>query len=307
MRILFAGTPDIAVPSLELLSKSFDVCGVLTNPDRKQGRKKVLVPSPVKEKALELDIPVFQPEKLDSSFCNTVKELKPDLLVCIAFGKIFRQSFLEIFPEGGINLHPSLLPLYRGPSPISEAILNGDKVSGISIQRLAKEMDSGNILHQEKFTLNGDETTESLTQRVAEMGAPLIVEVVKGIKNGTVKEYEQDHESATFCALIKKEDGLINWSSSTDKILNSIRAFTPWPLAYTRYGDKTLNILEAEKGEDVDGQPGTVIEYSKQRGYQIKTSDGSIIVKKLQLQSKKALDYKSFNNGVQNFVGTLLG
>ncbi len=198
MRILFAGTPDIGVPSLEFLAREFEICGVLTNPDSRQGRKKVLIPSPVKETALELNIPVFQPEKLDEDFCEIIKSLKPDLLVCIAFGKIFRKSFLEIFPMGGINLHPSLLPIYRGPSPLSEAIKNGDKITGITVQRLAKKMDSGNILLQEELKLEDTETTESLTNRVAILGAPLVLKVVKELSDNKTTEYEQDHSKATF-------------------------------------------------------------------------------------------------------------
>lgn len=313
MRVFFAGTPEIAVPSLTALSKDFDVCGVLTNPDRQKGRKKVLHPSPVKAKALELGIEVFQPEKLNEDFYNSVRELKPDILVFFAFGKIFKPAFLDIFPSGGVNIHPSLLPIYRGPSPINAAILNGDKVSGISIQRAAAKMDSGNILLQEIFKLAENETTGSLTDRVALMAAPLISKVVQEIDNETITEYVQDEDAVTFCKLIKKEDGIIDWHKGSNEILNSIRAYSPWPLAQTMFNDKTLNILEAELSEielletDMEAEPGKVLVYTKSDGYLVKTGDGAINIKCLQLQSKKALDYKSFNNGVQNFVNTILG
>lgn len=307
MRILFAGTPDIGVPSLEALNSNFQVCGVLTNPDRSQGRKKKLVPSPVKEKAMELGLKVIQPEKLSEAE-NEIKALNPDLLVCIAFGKIFKKEFLDLFKYGGINLHPSLLPIYRGPSPLSEAIKNGDTVTGISIQRMAMKMDSGNILHQEKLELDGTETTGSLTQDVAIKGASLIIDVVKGIEEGNIQEFEQDHSKATFCKLIKKSDGIINWAMSTNELLNFIRAYNPWPWAQTTFLDKSLNIIEAKKAnEKIEGKPGEVLSYSKKDGYLVKTSDGAIYLTMLQLQSKKVLDYKSFNNGVQNFVGTQLG
>lgn len=311
MRILFAGTPYIGVPSLVALHENFEVVGVLTNPDRPQGRKKKLVPSPVKEKALELGLNVIQPEKL-SEVTEEINALKPDLLVCIAFGKIFKKGFLDLFKFGGINLHPSLLPIYRGPSPISEAIKNGDKVTGISIQRLALKMDSGNILHQEELELDGTETTGSLTDKVAKLGAPLIVDVVTKIANGKISEFEQEHEKATFCKLIKKSDGIIDWSMKTSDLLNFIRAFNPWPLAQATFIDKSLNIIEAKLAEDIEvnelnGEPGEVLSYSKANGYLVKTSDGAIYITMLQLQSKKILDYKSFNNGVQNFVGARLG
>lgn len=307
MRVLFAGTPDIGVPSLEALYSNFEVCGVLTNPDRPQGRKKKLVPSPVKEKALELGLNVIQPEKLSDAI-EEIKELNADLLVCIAFGKIFKKDFLDLFKFGGINLHPSLLPIYRGPSPISEAIKNGDKETGISIQRLALKMDSGNILYQEELVLDGTETTGTLTQDVALKGAPLIVKVVKGIAEGNIDEFEQDHSKATFCKLIEKSDGIIDWTMTTDDLLNFIRAYNPWPWAQTTFLDKSLNIIEAKKADvEIEGKPGEVISYSKKDGYLVKTFDSAIYVTMLQLQSKKILDYKSFNNGVQNFVGAQLG
>lgn len=308
MRIVFAGTPEIGVPSLESLAKEFNVCGVLTNPDREKGRKKILQPSAVKEKALELGIKVFQPEKLTSEFYNEIIELKPDLLVCIAYGKIFKPEFLNLFPLGGVNIHPSLLPIYRGPSPISEALLNGDKESGISIQRLAQKMDSGNILHQSKFIISDSDTTGTLTAKIAIDAAPLICDVVRNIKNNTVTEFTQDESKATFCKLIKKEDGRINWNSSSKNIINEIRAYNPWPLAQTEFGDKGLNILEATYSDiEKDGVPGLVREYSKNSGFLVNTGDGTIWITMLQLQSKKALDFKSFNNGVKDFINSVLG
>ena len=314
MRVFFAGTPEIAVPSLVALNEEFEVCGVLTNPDRQKGRKKVLHPSPVKVKALELGINVYQPEKLNQDFYNQVTLLKPDLLVFFAFGKIFKPEFLSIFNLGGVNIHPSLLPIYRGASPISTAILNGDKASGISIQRAADKMDSGDILLQEEFKIDANETTGSLTIRVAKIAAALITKVVHDINNGTVSEYSQDESKVSFCKLIKKEDGVINWNDTSFKILNGIKAYNPWPLAQTKFNDKTLNILEAKDMEilpeteiKLEGDPGQVLFYTKSDGFLIKTGDGAIYVTCLQLQSKKALDYKSFNNGVQNFVDTILG
>ncbi len=308
MRILFAGTPDIAVPVLDALSKKYDICGVLTNPDTVQGRKKTLQPPPVKIKAEELGLKVYQPEKLNNEFYSLIRGLNADILICFAYGKIFKKEFLELFPFGGLNIHPSLLPKYRGPSPISVAILNGDSISGITIQRLALKMDSGNILLQEEFCINKDDTTQSLTERVAHLSSDYMLQVMEDIVNSRVKERAQDDSKATFCKLIKKEDGLINWSLPGEQLVNQIRAFNPWPLAHTTFGDKNLNILEAEIALNVpEGEPGQVLEYSKQRGFLVKTGDGGIYITRLQLQSKKVLDYKSFNNGVQNFVGTKLG
>ena len=308
MKILFAGTPEIGIPSLVELNKHYEICGVLTNPDRPKGRKKKLHPSPIKASAIELNLEIFQPEKLNEDFYSQIKQLQPDILVCIAYGKIFKQEFLDLFPYGGVNIHPSLLPKYRGSSPLNSAILNGDKVSGISIQRLAKKMDSGNILLQEKFNIDETDTTGSLISKVGIASAPLIKSVIDSFINGTINEYEQNDSAATFCKLINKSDGIINWSENSVEILNKIRAYNPWPIAHTVFDGKTLNILEAKMGNtEIESEPGKVLSFSKSDGYLIKTGDGALFVTYLQLQSKKALDYKSFNNGVQNFVDTILG
>lgn len=310
MRIIFAGTPEIAVPSLEILAKNFEVCGVLTNPDRPKGRKKKLIPSPVKEKALELGLTVYQPEKLTKAFREEIEALKPDLLVSVAYGKIFREKFLGAFPRGGLNLHPSLLPLYRGASPLMAAILGGDDESGITVQRLAPEMDSGNILVQRSFPMNHTETTLSLTKAVSVTGAEYLLEAVTMIDQGKDEDFAQDHDKATYCTLVQKEDGLINWEEKAELILRKIRAYNPWPLAHTSFEEKGLNILQASlwTGEcSVTGKPGSVLEMNKKEGILIQTGEGIIAVTELQLQSKKVLDHKSFINGVKNFIGAELG
>jgi len=308
MRIIFAGTPDIAVPSLKALSENFDVCAVLTNPDRATGRGKKIVLSPVKEAALELGIEILQPEKLDDSFLQVIKDLKPDLLAVIAFGRIFRKNLLDLFPYGAINLHPSLLPIYRGPSPLNEAIKNGDEKTGISVQKMALKMDSGDILLQPELILDGSETTGSLTEKVSLLGAPLMVEAVNILKKDINAGTPQDDSKATFCKMIEKSDGVLNWKDTSDDIERKIRAFSPWPGTYTYYGEKKLNILEADiyDGEIDDSQPGKVLSLEKKSGIIIKTGDSAIAVKRLQLQSKKPMDYKSFINGNRDFVGSLL-
>ncbi|MBN2657814.1 MAG: methionyl-tRNA formyltransferase [Spirochaetales bacterium] len=308
MRILFAGTPEIAVPSLIALSREFEVCAVLTNPDRETGRGRKIVSSPVCEAARELGLKVLQPEKLDEEFLDEVKKLKPDLLAVIAFGRIFRKNFLDLFPLGGINLHPSLLPRYRGPSPLSEAIRKGDALTGITVQRVALKMDSGDIILQPELKLDGRETTGSLTEKVAALGAPLMVEAVQILKRDPEAGTPQNDGDATFCRLITKEDGLINWSDSAESIERNIRAFSPWPGAFSWYGDKKINILEAEvfKGEVPSGTAGTVLSYSKKDGILIAAGSGILAVRRLQLQSKKPMDYISFVNGNRDFVGSIL-
>lgn len=308
MKIIFAGTPEIAVPSLRALAAKYEVCAVLTNPDSATGRGRNIVCSSVKEAALELGLKVLQPEKLDKAFIEEVRELKPDLLAFFAFGKIFRKNFLDLFPMGGINLHPSLLPTYRGPSPLNEAIRNGDAVTGITLQKAALKMDSGDIILQSELKLDASETTGSLTKKVAELGAPLMVEAVEILLKNPRVGTPQDDSKITFCKLIDKADGLINWNKTSAEIEREIRAFSPWPGSFTFYGEKKLNILEASLYDGVtDESPtGTVLALDKKNGIIIKTSDSALVVKRLQLQSKKPMDYKSFINGNREFVGSKL-
>lgn len=314
MRILFAGTPEIAVPSLESLSREHEIVGVLTNPDRVQGRGNKIASSPVKVKAEALGLPLLQPEKLDEEFRREVASRKPDLLVAVAYGRIFRQDFLDLFPRGGVNLHPSLLPLYRGCSPINAAILNGDEETGVTIQRLALQMDSGDILAQEIYPMRGDETAGELTETFAESGAKLLVQTLAAMEEGRLEPRIQEEDRVTYCGMIKKDDGLICWSDSAVRIDRTLRAYIPWPGAYTYFHGKKLNILEASlfKGE-IPGKdlskvhPGEVLALNKKAGILIQTGEGILAVRSLQLQAKKAMDHLSFCNGTRDFIGSQLG
>ena len=310
MRILFAGTPDIGVPSLEALNRNHTIVGVLTNPDRTKGRGRKVMASHVKEAALRLELPVLQPHKLDAEFRETVAALKPDLLVCIAYGKIFRQPFLDLFPLGGINLHPSRLPELRGPSPLNSIILSGVKESAVTVQKLALEMDSGDILLQETLEVEERETTASLTERVAALGAGYLVSVVDDMEKGETNPRPQDHEKATFCSLIGKNDGLLNWDDTAVQLDRTIRAYTPWPHGFTGWKGQRLNILEAhpfQTDNASDAACGTVTGMDKKEGILIQTGEGQLAVTRLQLQSKKPLDFKSFLNGSKDFIGSVLG
>ncbi len=314
MKVFFAGTPEIAVPSLEKLNNDHEVVGVLTNPDRGCGRGREIACCPVKLKADELGIQTFQPESLDAGFINAVKELGAELLAVVAFGKIFKKDFIDIFPSGGLNVHPSLLPKYRGASPIQTALLSGDRETGVSIQRLALKMDSGALLKQEHYVYDGTETGESLTDYFAERGAELLSGVISEIERGEAVETEQDESEATYCSFIKKEDGLIDWRNSAVRLERTLRAFTPWPGIYTFLGDKKLNIIEASvyTGEYDSAAAdsvaaGGVAGTDRTHGILIQTGDGLLAVQRLQLQSKKPLDWKSFLNGVKNFDKAVLG
>ncbi len=310
MRILFAGTPEIAVPSLEKLAGNFTVCGVLTNPDRVRGRGKKLLPPPVKAKALELGIPVLQFSTLKGEAREAVQALAPELLVVFAYGRIFGEKFLSLFPYGGLNVHPSLLPKYRGSSPLLSAILAGDTETGITVQKVAREMDTGDIVKQIVHPLSGTETTASLSEWAAEQGATLLFEAVTEMEAGTLVSYPQKDEEATYCSKITKEDGRINWMENTELIERKIRAFTPWPGSFTSFRGKKLNILTAYQDtayKDTGESPGKVIGVDKTRGILVQTGNGVLCVTSLQLQSKKVLDWKTFINGTPKIIGSILG
>jgi len=320
LRILFAGSPAIAVPALKAVAAAsatadddnFVLAGLLTNADSPRGRSNRPEPT---ECAAAVEgfasrCVVLKPEKLDSAVRAQVAELKPDILVSFAYGKIFGPKFLGLFPLGGINIHPSLLPKYRGPTPIPAAIINRDTETGITIQRLAAEMDSGDIFVQEKLPLDGRETTASLSETMAQKAVELLPVALRGIAAGTLRARAQDHGMATYCSLIEKEDGLINWNRSALEIDAGIRAFDPWPLSWTTHGDSRLFIHKVEPftmEESSGKEPGEVLGKDKDKGILIQTGEGVLAVSRLQYQGKKAMEWNVFLNGARNFLGAKLG
>jgi methionyl-tRNA formyltransferase len=323
MRILFAASPDIAVPALETLAGGFELAGVLTNPDSPRGRRSLPEPTEVGAAVERLagagkgPFPLLKPEKLDALAREQVLALGPDLLVSFAYGRIFGPRFLALFPMGGINIHPSLLPQYRGPAPIPAAILNRDRQTGITIQRLAREMDSGDVLAQEQVDLTGRETSRTLGAIMANKAAQMLPAALKGLADGTLRAVPQDHRQATYCPLLTKEDGHIDWTQSAADIDARIRAFDPWPLSWTSHGEQRLFILRAEPvpAEDAaqplaaaqPSQTGLVLGIDKQRGILVQTGAGVLAVSELQYQAKKALQWRDFLNGARNFTGCRLG
>jgi methionyl-tRNA formyltransferase len=343
MRILFAGSPEIAVPALEALvtlcgsprggGEGFTFAGLLTNPDSPKGRSGKPEPTDCAS-ALErlfLDrlsgeseapVPVLKPEKLDAAAREQVSALNPDLLVSFAYGKIFGPKFLALFPLGGINIHPSLLPKYRGPTPVQAAIINRETETGITVQKLAAEMDSGDILVQETVPLNGRETAGTLSEIIAEKAAGLLRAALRGIAGGTLQARPQDHGAATYCSLTAKEDGVIDWNLSAAEIDARIRAYDPWPLSRTMHGDRELLILKAEVLEGKALEPhlpspqslvpsphsfGGVLGKDSEKGILIQTGSGILAVSALQYRAKKALEWKAFLNGARDFIGSILG
>ncbi|MDR2964875.1 MAG: methionyl-tRNA formyltransferase [Treponema sp.] len=307
MRIIFAGSPAIAVPCLEALAsdKSINLIGVLTNPDTPKGRHGTPQSTEVGEAAEKLGVSILKPVKLDAAAREIIAALKPDMLVTFAYGKIFGPKFLALFPLGGINIHPSLLPKYRGPTPIQASILNRDKITGISIQKIALEIDSGNILAAEQMQLDGTETTASLSLIAAVKAAemlPLALGKIAAGEQGT----PQNHNQASYCRLINKDDGIIDWGLSAAEIDAGIRAYNPWPLYRTIHNGKTLFILKAGVLCGGDGKAGQVLGINNQYGIMIQAGNGILAVSELQYQGKKALYWKDFLNGARDFIGSNL-
>ncbi len=311
MRILFAGSPDLAVPSLVAVHTEFPITAVLTNPDRPAGRGKQAIATPVKQKALALDLPVLQPRELDGPFLEQVRAFQPELLVVVAYGRIFRRKFLELFPQGGINLHASLLPKYRGPSPITAVILSGESETGVTVQKVAPKMDAGDILRTRSLPLTGQETTGSLSRILAELGAELLPTTLKELAQERIRPLPQDESKASYCRLVSKEDGRIDWSAAAAVIERMIRAYDPWPRAFTTWGGQRLNLLEGgvfQQGVDTSGRKrGLVLAIDNRYGILVNTGAGVLCVSRLQLQAKKPLDWRSFLNGQKDFIGAQLG
>lgn len=325
MKMLFAGSPEPSRKCLEILYEKqkeygFEITGVLSNPPSAKGRHKELTPTPVAAFAIEHNIPCFTPEHLDSQAREEVSALNADLLVCFAYGHIFGPKFLALFPFGGINLHPSLLPKYRGCTPVPAAILNGDSETGVSIQTLSLKMDEGDILAQTKLKLQGDETCSSLLDVSAEIGADLICGVIKSIaENGRLPEGKKQTGIPSYTNIIKKEDGKIDWKLPAKSIEAKIRAYFPEPGCWTLENGQPLRILcskilneqqLANAGINADSfsqEPvGKVVSYSKQNGIFIQTGEGLLCLTSLQRQGKNQMNYKDFMNGARNFVGTVL-
>ena len=329
LRILYAGSPlssAIVLKNLHAQSEklNFEIVGVLTNPPSPRGRHKELIPTETAQIATEKQIPVFAFDHLKSEARDAITPLNADLMVCFDYGRIFGPKFLGMFPLGGINLHPSALPKYRGCTPVPAAILNGDEKLGVSVQKIALQTDEGDILAFSEIPLDGTESTQSLmdgdgtSSKVTEVGSHLLLEVLAKITENAGEEFclpeaKVQSGKASYTPFIKKEDGKIDWKKSASQIDRQIRAYTPWPLSYTECNGTKLTILKAKVSERSTKEipqiiiPGTVLPYQKSVGIEIACGDGSILIAtELQWQAKKAMDYKSFMNGARNFIGSVL-
>ena len=308
MTILFAGTPEIAVPCLGALVDAGHRVEVLTNPDAPTGRGGKVSAPPVKVAALERGLVVHQPVKLDAA-ARGLFAGRFDLLVSFAYGKIFGPLFLGLFPAGGLNIHPSLLPRWRGPSPLSAAVLARDSQTGICVQRLAQKMDCGDLVARLVRPLDGTETTGSLTVWAAAAAPSLLIEAVQRLIEGTPDGEVQDEGRATYCQLVTKDDGLLDWARSAVEFEAKLRACDPWPGASTLWVGQRVALKGSSLvlGEDPGQAPGTVVSVDKSKGILVQTGDGLVAVRELQLPARKSLDFRSFLNGNPSLVGSRLG
>lgn len=297
MKILFMGTPDFAVPCLDILvSNGFDVCGAVTQPDKPKGRGHKLTPPPVKEYAISKNIPVYQPQTLkDGEFEKVLDELKPQLIAVVAYGKILPEYILD-FPEYGcVNVHGSVLPKYRGAAPIQWAIINGDKTTGVTTQYMKMGVDTGDIIFTDETEILSDETYGELYTRLSQSGAKLLLKTVNAIKDGTAPRTEQDESEATHAPMLTKETGHIDWTKSADEVLSLIRGTNPWPMSYAMYGDEMMKVFGVKKGSGFDAPPGKIRIVNKK--LEISCGKDSVVVDEIQFKGGKRMTVASYLNG----------
>ena len=297
MKILFMGTPDFAVPCLDILvSNGFDVRGAVTQPDKPKGRGHKLTPPPVKEYAISKNIPVYQPQTLkDGEFEKVLDELKPQLIAVVAYGKILPEYILD-FPEYGcVNVHGSVLPKYRGAAPIQWAIINGDKTTGVTTQYMKMGVDTGDIIFTDETEILPDETYGELYTRLSQSGAELLLKTVNAIKDGTAPRTEQDESEATHAPMLTKETGHIDWTKSADEVLSLIRGTNPWPMSYAMYGDEMMKVFGVKKGSGFDAPPGKIRIVNKK--LEISCGKDSVVVDEIQFKGGKRMTVASYLNG----------
>jgi len=312
IRTIFMGTPDFAVPILEsLLDNACHVVAVYTQPDKPVGRRQHLASPPVKRLAREHEIPVIQPNILKSvEAMEELASFKPELIIVAAFGYILPPEVLSLPKFGCLNVHPSLLPQHRGASPIADAILSGDQITGVTIMLMDAGMDSGPILAQQKMGISFTDTTGSLTSKLAQVGAELLIKTLPQWLEGKLKPRPQDEAQATYSKLVTKEDSKIDWHLSALELWRRIRAFNPWPGCYTWWEGKRLKIHEAAPlGEVAKGEVGKVIALLKPAPVEVgvATGEGILGLCQVQLEGKRQMSVAEFVRGQRDFIGSILG
>jgi len=306
--IIFCGTPRFAVPTLEkLVAAGHRVELVVTQPDRPKGRGLELVASPVKESAVRLNLPITQPERIKNNeeFHAELTRLEPDAIIVVGYGRIIPEWMLDLPPNGNINLHASLLPKYRGAAPIQWAIAQGETITGVTTMRIDAGLDTGDILLQQELPIGADDTSETLAPRLADIGANLMLQTLRGLQAGSIRPQRQDNSRASLAPLLKKEDGLISFSRNASELYNRLRGFQPWPGAYTRFRGKNLQILKA-KPVNMTIPPGEL----RAEGDRLLVGCGqntSLELLEVQLEGKKRTPAQAFLQGYRPKPGETLG
>lgn len=307
MKIVYMGTPDFAVLPLRAMKEAgYEVAAVVTQPDKPKGRGKTMLPTPVKEEAVSLGIPVHQPAKVrDPEFQETLKGIAPDLIVVAAFGQIIPKTILTLPRFGCINIHASLLPKYRGAAPIQQAVIDGEKESGVTIQQMGEGLDTGDMISKEVVVLSKEETGGSLFDKLSKAGADLLVKTLPSIFDGTAVYEKQPEESPTpYAAMITKQMGLLDFTKSAEVLERLVRGLNPWPSAYTFLNGKTLKVWKSSVGEEKGSAlPGTVVKTDR-RGIHVACCDKTLILEEIQLEGKKRMDADAFLRGYPVEAGT---
>jgi methionyl-tRNA formyltransferase len=308
LNLVFCGTPPFAVPMLDrLVDAGFHVRLVVTQPDRPKGRGLELVPSPIKQRALQLGLPITQPEsiKTNDAFRSQLTALNPDAIIVVGYGRIIPQWMLDLPPLGNLNLHASLLPKFRGAAPIQWAIARGETVTGVTTMKLNAGLDTGDILLQKKMPIAPDDTAETLAPKLATVGADLTVATLRGLQDGSIHPSKQDHTQATLAPILTKEDGLIDFSRPATEILNRLRGFQPWPGAYSKFRGKNLRIWKAALDDRV--LPSSELNTEGDRLFVGCGERTAIELLEVQLEGKKRTSAADFIRGYRPRPGERLG
>lgn len=300
MRIVFMGTPEFAVPSLAaLLTSEHSVVGIVTQPDRPKGRGQELAASPIKQLAVQHKIPILQPLKMkEPAFLDTLSAWKPDLIAVTAFGRILPKVILDLPPRGCVNVHASLLPKYRGAGPIQWALIRGERETGITTMLMDEGMDTGAMLLQERIAITPDDTAGTLSSKLADIGGRLLLDTLARIQNGTVTPQPQDQSQATMAPLLKKEDGLLDWTLPALELVNRVRGLSPWPGAYTYLGEDRWVVWKASVLDRSVATvlPGTIVDATKE-GVVVATGDGVLRIMEFQPANSRRMSVAQYLTG----------
>ena len=299
LRIVYMGTPEFSVKPLEELNKNYEILLVVTQPDKRVGRKQEIKYSPVKEYALEHNIEVFQPERIRNDY-QIIIDKNPDVIITYAYGQIIPKEILDFPKYKCINIHASLLPKYRGGAPIHHSIINGDEYTGVTIMYMDEKMDSGDILYQEKIKIEENDNVGTMFEKLSALGSDMIIKSLPGIIDGSIRPIKQDETKVTYAYNISKEDELLDFNLTSKQVFNKIRGLNPFPVSYALLDNKRVKIYSSRIGNSSNkGKIGEIINVYDD-GIGVKTKDGELIIIELQFEGKKKTTVKDYLNGVQN-------